>query len=53
MLASPLPSFPSFVIFYTASDRKLGGDGYLGTRFYPLVVIITNSNWWELIEMMG
>ena len=30
--ASPLPSFPSLVIFYTTSDRKLGGDGSLGTR---------------------
>ena len=32
LLASPLPSFPSLVIFYTTSDRKLGGDGCLGTR---------------------
>ena len=40
MLASPLPSFPSLVIFYTTSERKLGGHGCLEQDCLVIVVIM-------------
>ena len=53
VLVSLLPSFPSLVLFYTASDRKLGGHGCLWTRLCSTYEVILHIYMYWSIHKHG
>ena len=44
--------FPSLVIFYTTSDRKLGGDGYLGKRLYSYQLVVIMKSFSTFVHVL-